>query len=378
MSRREEAAAAAQTVAKSSAPRPPLYAVVRDPRQDGSEIHLVAVDVVKLHSFLSNDGGATIALATDATLRRDLFHYAAGLAQAHGVPVLDEAARSIDEVGATIIPLPLGIHSIKELSSSPGREFVAELAQRERTPLHRQTAGDWLWTFDNTRDINVICADVPHEIQPFWADLTYRDYIRLASFADADALLEIATYLKNLYGFNRVVERKVSEVGPQDIQENLVLVGGLSTLTRDMSEQVRLPLKQASNPAGVPDVFVDQVSNREYGPTLGPGSRYLEDVSLFARLPHPSTKDGVLAICNGVLTHGVRGAALAFTHPDCRDINSRWIEGIVPPEAPYFVVLFRAFVFLGRTTPPFLTAPGTVLTLDLYDPNTSRYTRVRI
>lgn len=292
-------------------------------------------------------------------------HFLSGLCVGLGLPLLDEIPdlRTLQHHG-TAVHLSAAVGSLAEALASPAA--TKELLFRARHALNDLDPERWVWSLPAQGLANIICADVPAEITPFWADPAYRDYIRIHSFADADAVLEISRYLSKRYPHLEVTERKVSECSPADLQRNLILVGGLSDLTREFSDKLKLPYTQVSSPEGVPDYFLDE-RGEPLGPTVQTPSPPPSDVAIFSRMPNPTQDDCVCIILNGVLTYGVRGAALAFIDRQYGVSNSGWIRQLVGENNRFYSVCFNVPIFNSQVTAPDFTQPNTIVSVHIYD-----------
>jgi transcriptional regulator with XRE-family HTH domain len=213
---------------------------------------------------------------------------------------------------------------------------LREAASTEESAQSSDADESWrIWRFTDGAPITIVCADVPEddvpaEMRPAYWDPRNRNYVRAASFADLDALLDLFGHLRAENPETTVRIRARDELGREEMAGHLALVGGVAwnVFTKELSARLRLPVRQLPPERG--DVFVTRADTKpeEFGPRLDDEGLLIEDVGLFARAPNPQNPAGTLTICSGVTTRGVRGAVLCFADPtlrDLRDQNERFI-----------------------------------------------------
>ena len=186
-----------------------------------------------------------------------------------------------------------------------------------------------IWRFTDRAPITIVCADVPleKESRPSYWDPADRNYVRAASFADLDALLDLFGHLRAENPATTVRIRAAREVKREEMGGHLVLLGGVAWNEYARHLSLRLPVRQLPDRDDVFQTTATDGNRQEIGPVLV-GSTMVEDVGLFARSPNPLDPAGTLTICGGVTTRGVRGTVLCFADPalhDLREKNQRYI-----------------------------------------------------
>lgn len=221
-----------------------------------------------------------------------------------------------------------------------------------------------IWRFTDGAPITIVCADVPKEQRPTYSDPRDLNYVRAASFADLDALLDLFGHLRAENPATTVRIRATVELSREEMGGHLVLLGGVAwnVYTKQLSAQIRLPVRQLPERG---DVFVTK-TDEEFGAKLDDEGLLVEDVGLFARAPNPKDPAGTLTFCGGVTTRGVRGAVLCFADPTLRDLreqNQRFIAERFAGHTSYgFLVKVEVLPFgNGEPTTPDLTKEETRL-----------------
>jgi transcriptional regulator with XRE-family HTH domain len=177
--------------------------------------------------------------------------------------------------------------------------------------------------FNDGAPVTIVCADVPKDQWPPYADPRHRNFVRSSSFADLDALLDLFGYLRAENPSASVRIRAARDLKAEEVTDNLILLGGVvwNEATRMFAAQIDLPVQQD---ASREDIFlVTDDGPREFGPTLDDGV-VVEDVGLFARAPNPRAPTQSVTFCNGVTTRGVRGAVQCFTDPNLQGPNEQY------------------------------------------------------
>ena len=237
-------------------------------------------------------------------------------------------------------------------------------ARRSGEPCCRSTA--------RTASV-VVCPEAPADSRGPLADEKSLNHTRLHRFADADALLEVFGHIRALNPDLKVFRRLPSEIQQADLQNHIVLLGGIgwnSTIRRILSHlEERLPIEQIDDkrvPEG--DVFrVKKGADREEQTHLPvievdgeTGERELvEDVGLLARLPNSFNFGRTMTICNGIHSKGVLGAVLAITDETVRPTNEEYLAKRFPHGD--FAMLVRVPVVSGHPIAADLQNPHTRL-----------------
>ena len=225
--------------------------------------------------------------------------------------------------------------------------------------------------FAGAEPVVVICPELPKDVRGPFADERNVNHTRLHRFADSDALLEVFGHIRALNPELHVLPRLPSEIQRADLQNHIVLLGGISwnkTMRRILTDLERkLPIEQFEDervPEG--EVFRvkkdDERDEQTYLPEIevdGAESELVEDVGLLARLPNSFNFSRTMTICNGIHSKGVLGAVLAITDETVRPANEQYLAERFP--AGDFAMLVRVPVVSGHPIAPDLQNPHTRL-----------------
>jgi transcriptional regulator with XRE-family HTH domain len=224
-----------------------------------------------------------------------------------------------------------------------------------------------LLSFDDTGPLVILCPEVSAGSRGTLADEKDINHTRLHRFADADALLHVFGYIRELNPGRAVLHRLPSDVRQSDLQNHLVIIGGIGwnpTLKRIQTQlNKRLPVEQVEDErlsSGEVFRIRDEVTGEErtYFPTMEEidGSDQLtEDIGLIARLANPFNIGRTLTIFNGVHSKGVLGAVLTLTDQTVRPANEKYLADRFP--AGEFAMLIRVLVVDGTVLAPDLANP---------------------
>jgi hypothetical protein len=226
-------------------------------------------------------------------------------------------------------------------------------------------------SFDDAGPVVIICPEAPEDEQGPLASTTSMNHTRLHRFADGDALLQVFGHIRALNPDLHVLHRLPSEVQQADLQNHIVLLGGIGwnkTMRRILFYlEKKLPIEQFDDsqvPEGDP-FRVRKNEDREeqvYLPVVEVDhgeSELVEDVGLLAHLPNPFNFSRTMTICNGIHSKGVLGAVLAITDETVRPANEKYLASRFPDGD--FAVLVRVPVVSGHVLAPDLQNPDTRL-----------------
>jgi hypothetical protein len=236
-------------------------------------------------------------------------------------------------------------------------------AQQDHEPVESRRA---LLFFDDTGPIVVICPEAPEELRGPLADEKDVNFTRLHKYADLDALIEIFGHIRALNPERHVLHRLPSDVQQTELQNNLVVLGGIawnSTTRRILLQLKKLPIEQVEvAELATGEVFrVRKNEGREeetHFPVMEEvedRAELVEDLALLARLPNPFNSDRTLTICNGVHSSGVLGAVMILTDETLRPRNEAYLAHRFPEGE--FAMLVRVPVVSGKVLAPDLQNP---------------------
>jgi hypothetical protein len=230
---------------------------------------------------------------------------------------------------------------------------LLELLQGEEPTVEQRT----LLEFEDG-DIVIICPDAPPDARGPLADEDSPNYTQLHQFADTDALIEVFGHIRALNPLRKVFYRTSDGVSRSEIQNHLVLVGGIgwSRTTRRVLSLIDMPVEQIERPElSTGEVFrlAKSVSSEEqvFFPVKDEESgELIEDVALVARVENPFNSNRTLTILNGIHSRGVLGAALAVTDETIRPGNQEYLAERFPVGG--FALLMRVPVIQGKVIAP--------------------------
>jgi transcriptional regulator with XRE-family HTH domain len=221
-----------------------------------------------------------------------------------------------------------------------------------------------VFLFKDGVPITVICADVPKAEQPSHASSTNLNYVRAASFADLDAVIDVFGHLRAENPGEDVRIRAATELKAPGLGGHLVLIGGryLNEATRWLSDQVGLPVQQRTVENEELFVVEGDPEEPEFRYKRGDDDLLVEDVGLFVRTPNPHAPAYTLTICSGITTRGVRGAVQCFADRELRGRNERYLATRFRDQTS-FGLMFKVAVLpmSGESLAPDLSKPETRL-----------------
>ena len=223
-----------------------------------------------------------------------------------------------------------------------------------------------LLSFGDLEPVVIICPEAPANARGPLADANDPNYTRLHGYADIDALIELFGHIRALNPTMPVFYRLPSDVQKDDLQNHLVLLGGIgwnTTVRRILSQLKKLPIEQIEDDRlATGEVFrVKKTENREEQIYFPETEEYngkvevVEDLALIARLPNPFNSSRTLTICNGVHSRGVLGAVLTLTDETVRPANEKYISKW--PVTDSFAFLVKVPVVSGQVLAPDLQNP---------------------
>jgi hypothetical protein len=198
-----------------------------------------------------------------------------------------------------------------------------------------------MWHFPDGSRITLVCDRLPPDLRPPQADPSHPNYVRLAGFADLDALIDIYGAIRAYNPTSRVVITAGEDLRQRDVANHLVLIGGRvwKTVMPWFSRIFPIPI-EAGDPfdRGAIVVHDPDGTEREFKYTLVDGV-LVEDVGFFARGENPAAPLRTLTICSGVTTRGVHGSARCFIDPEMRSRNEDYLNPRFPEGSTYCIVM---------------------------------------
>jgi transcriptional regulator with XRE-family HTH domain len=215
-----------------------------------------------------------------------------------------------------------------------------------------------MWHFPDRSRITLVCSRLAPERQPPSANPRNLDYVRYASLADLDTLIDIYGAIRAYNPTSRVFILDPDELTQRDVANHLVLIGGrtLGGVTRWFSRLFPIPI-EPGDPGDLEAIAVRDVDGeeREFRYTLADGE-LVEDVGVFVRGENPAAPKRTLTICSGITTRGVHGAARCFIDRELRERNEQYLNPRFPEGSTYCIVM-RVPVVNGYPITPDLSKP---------------------
>ncbi|MFD8498126.1 helix-turn-helix domain-containing protein [Amycolatopsis sp. NPDC059657] len=265
----------------------------------------------------------------------------------------------------------LDVRQLTEEERAARGDLLAELTGLRTAattePVEASAEGGNLLRFDDGKPITIVCSQLPAELlKGFpYANVDDPDYVRLYTYADPDALLELYGHVRALNPGADVRYRLASELGSADYPAiHLISLGGVdwNALTRDLLRRLRLPLRQELRPehsesghfeineGGEKKNFVPHLQEVD-GKTI-----LVDDVAHFYHGPSPFNSALTVTICNGMYGRGTLGAVRALTDPLFSRRNQAYIERRFAGRRS-ISILSRVSVVNGRPVAPDWTDP---------------------
>jgi hypothetical protein len=274
-----------------------------------------------------------------------------------------------------------GVHmlSVRELTREEldrREELRQELLElRDRAEAHQgapsSVRAESMWHFPDGSRITLVCDRLPPKLRPPQSDPGQLNYVRLASLADLDALIDIYGAIKVYNPTSRVVILAAEDLRQRDVANHLVLIGGRvwNTVNRWFSRIFPIPI-ESEDPGERGAIVVRDLdgANREFKYTLV-GDELVEDVGFFARGENPAAPLRTLTICSGITTRGVHGAARCFIDPELRNRNENYLYPRFPEGSTYCIVMRVPVVNRDPLTPDLSIAENRLF--EWSDPSTS-------
>jgi hypothetical protein len=198
-----------------------------------------------------------------------------------------------------------------------------------------------MWHFPDGSRITLVCYRLPPERQPPSAEKSMLNYVSFADLADLDTLIDIYGAIRAYNPTSRVVIRAAQDLTQRDVQNHMVLIGGLTweTVTPWFSRIFSIPIEaRDSDELGAIVVRPPGGEEREFKYTLV-DDKLVEDVGFFVRGVNPLAPRRTLTICGGITTRGVRGAAGCFIDWEMRERNDPWLMTRFPEGSTYCIVM---------------------------------------
>lgn len=265
----------------------------------------------------------------------------------------------------------LSVDELTPLELGRREELRQELLElRDRAESHQGVPSpgraESMWHFPDGSRITLVCDRLPPDLRPPQADPGHPNYVRLAGFADLDALIDIYGAIRAYNPTSRVVITAGEDLRQRDVANHLVLIGGRvwKTVMPWFSRIFPIPI-EAGDPfdRGAIVVHDPDGTEREFKYTLVDGV-LVEDVGFFARGENPAAPLRTLTIFSGVTTRGVHGSARCFIDPEMRSRNEEYLNPRFPEGSTYCIVMRVPVVNREALTPDLSVAENRLFEWD--------------
>lgn len=210
-----------------------------------------------------------------------------------------------------------------------------------------------MWHFPDGSRITLVCNRLTPNIRPPFADPGNLNYVRFASLADLDSLIDVYGAIKAYNPTSRVVIAASEDLRHRDVANHLVVIGGEAwhSVTPWFSRIFPVPIN-AEDPGerGAIVVRDPDGAEREFRYRLIDGE-LVEDVGFFVRGENPAAPLRTLTIVGGITTRGVHGAARCFIDPEMRSRNEDYLNPRFPEGSTYCIVMRVPVVNKDPLTP---------------------------
>lgn len=224
-------------------------------------------------------------------------------------------------------------------------------ASRNATPSSGEAQS--MWHFPDGSRITLVCYRLAPDRRPPSAEPGTLNYVKFASLADLDTLIDVYGAVRAYNPTSQVVIMAAEDLGQRDVASHLVLIGGLTwkIVSPWFSRIFPVPI-DAGDPGdrGAIVVHSRNGGEREFKHTIEEGE-LVEDVGFFARGENPAAPQRTLTICGGITTRGVRGAARCFIDWEMKERNERYLAPRFPNGSTYCIVMKVPVFSLDPLTP---------------------------
>jgi transcriptional regulator with XRE-family HTH domain len=219
-----------------------------------------------------------------------------------------------------------------------------------------------MFHFPDGSRITLASFRLPADRRPPSADPSNLNYVRHSDLADLDTLIEVYGEVRACNPQSRTVIKATQDLRTRDVQNHLVVIGGLAWqhLAPGLNAIFPLPIIwEDPTERGAVVVRDPMGGEQEFTYTLNDGE-LVEDVGFFARGENPSAPRRTFTICGGITTRGVLGAARCFIDREMRERNEHYLFPRFPGASVYCVAM-RVPVANGDPLTPDLSKAETRL-----------------
>jgi hypothetical protein len=224
------------------------------------------------------------------------------------------------------------------------------------------------WRFDDAESVTVVCAQLPIDMLPPFANPSHPDYSEVYRFAELGSLFELYGHLRATNPSIQVDVLDPPRLSPPYFASHLIALGGFSwnSVTLAILNRLSLPVMQVVD-REMPGTGFFAVQENGYEKRLLPvfrqsnGTEILrEDVALFVRAASPFNGRRTVSICTGMYAAGTFGAVRALTDPGFRDRNAEYLARRFS-DSDSFCILSRVQVEYGVVLTPDWTLSDSLL-----------------
>lgn len=298
-----------------------------------------------------------------------------GYALGTGMPVIHIRHQTAASAGPPVVD-KLAVNVATATPDSLQAVLARLLADMERQQLVPENQVGLFTRIEPGEAVSIVCAEIPASLRPEYGQPSHRDFLRYATFADVDALIQLMVWFAAAK--HRAVHAYTSQQLPEDaIGSHLLVVGGpaWNTLARSLYREIDLPVEHRDGGPGNPDPIIERATGETWLPEILPEGGVVSDVGLVAQVRSPYHPERSVTIFGGILTHGVEAGVKVFTSPAVRTQNWDLVRSLQESPGEGFCVVFRSRVFANNNVPPDLSESGVLLAA--YSQVGGGFTRVR-
>lgn len=258
-------------------------------------------------------------------------------------------------------------------------ELLTKESRRQRGYFRFTSKVRKFWDLGDRPTIDIVCSEIPHIEQPYYANPLDRNYLRYAKFADLDTLIFIHTNLSRLYPHIRIQSFSPSEYVDHQ-SSHIIVIGGPPWNILSAEMEKTLPYRFINNPLGQDDpLHLDCLPDHEFSPRWDERGNLISDIALIARIARASEKYIYLFV--GCLTAGVLCGAYALLDDSTAPGNIKYLSSKVGNKD--FILVFEAHKEGGvvkvpqfSEEPPLALLVRKKMVFDLKEANAENYKKI--
>lgn len=163
------------------------------------------------------------------------------------------------------------------------------------------------------RKILLVCPELPRSYCPKFANPKSPEFVNLARYGDADALVDVLALLPRLAPHAEIDRRTSREMASEDLRRDLIVIGGpdFNELGGDIMRMAKVPFAYRTSRGR--SWFEVLATNEPFRLGSDDRGRVNQDYGLFARVCNPWNPEASVVLLGGLQTFGVLGAVKALS-----------------------------------------------------------------